>query len=1033
MKLKEHLLNPLMVCLKQDYPGVFELASNFTRSQSTRELYNISIKKCDVPPLKPTDGEFERAKTFTKKMFFFLQGSSVGSYSKINRAASCGRYASLFGYKTKGDVLDDPSFLEEKMKEWYVAPFSCEDKDELLSKHDVFVRKKLRTYFSSCVFFVLWMKYFYSEQNRRLKYHWSSCWSKYGYIKQYGGFADLMARLECKNFKWCSDVSGWDRVFSLLDDVCQIRRSFLTNLTESEERRLDWVEFNLINHLIILKDGSIYRKSVGNPSGSNNTTEDNTIGACIVKFYFIITLYKHFGWPIVYCDIISVWEVFLYGDDDCGGVDTLALPEKIEPEVFDSIFRDHYLETYAKFGFKVKFLYTEIGYGLPRAESEGGKLEFLGSKPEYVKGTCVPLPNLSHLCASLVTSDGDDEPYQLVAKLKAAVDLVQVLAQKRSDCMQVYKFCVEASRVILEKCELSTPDKDFLVSLSLGLYSSATLVTGYESRSAGPIFRHEVLFLPFAKEGVGNKNRMSKNKAKRDGQTIHDLQVKLHNEKMKNRLHNAQNNSQPSHSECVEAVKHLTMGIIDPDSVGGLRWPDMYSEGTSAYKSINNFFVPVKVSTSDPIGHYPDGSYYYEVHPELEESIRYLDEVDVADAHLVTGVFGISTGLTTNNWGMALPSGERLGNALPVTTSLKHYSLIIPFTSEDGTPQTPIHIPEGSTVGNAGFYYMPLGFPGASGGTSSSNPRIEMDITLSQHSVAGTATFVLTQIDINGNVLHAGATTTAGAGKSTVAINLVVSPEDLLSWTVVLSAVAATGNNLSFTVDRVSGLYYASRIMMKQEPIPDVAQVKGDVEKFRVTSQSALTTYFGSTLTNAGFATAILYRGGVPSQLASLYDYSSISEHPASYDGPLKDGTYGYWEGMDSLDYSYRTVASRELYKRPYLIMTGLYSGDPTSGAIVGTNLLRGRVITQVEFTSRSQVYDVKPSPVCPSGLVEAMRIISGVPNVMENGKHMQKLKAIASKAGKVARSLGRFAWSHREEIAQLAKAATPVMGAMLA
>ena len=86
-----------------------------------------------------------------------------------------------------------------------------------------------------------------------------------------------------------------------------------------------------------------------------------------------------------------------------------------------------------------------------------------------------------------------------------------------------------------------------------------------------------------------SKTQTKGNKAKREGQTIHALQQKLHQEKMKNRVKQATSNyKEVPHRECAEKLKDLVMGVVNPEGSGGLRWPDIYSEGTSTIRQLMN-------------------------------------------------------------------------------------------------------------------------------------------------------------------------------------------------------------------------------------------------------------------------------------------------------------------------------------------------------------------------------------------------------------------------------------------------------------
>jgi hypothetical protein len=500
---------------------------------------------------------------------------------------------------------------------------------------------------------------------------------------------------------------------------------------------------------------------------------------------------------------------------------------------------------------------------------------------------------------------------------------------------------------------------------------------------------------------------------------INDLQLRIH--QLKNQL---QAGSSGQGCDPVETLKSMTMAVIDPESVGGFRYPDTFSEGTSVYKAKGTFFLPVLPSTAGNVLRYPAGSFYCECRPELDDTILYLDEIDATNEAFHVNMSWSST-QDSHYYGM-YDGRTRVRDSGTTTSAGQTFGLVLNALGPAGELQDPIYL-DSTEASAAGYYYNPcISARNATDGISSA----KCSIRLSDNGGTIDVDMTLRQVDQDGTVLASNTVNAIAAGTYTPTISALASSSSARgSWRLEIEIVSSSGNSVFWNVSWARADYWADILVMRRHALPKLSVIRSDFEKFRVTAQSLLVTYEGSTLTNAGFISSILYRGGHPASLAGVYDYSSIAEHPISYDGALRDGTYGYWEPMDWTDMAFRCPMVPDMDKEyPYLVTSGLYNGDASSGTIDQTNILRCKVILQIEFTSSAQTYDIKPSPVCPEILADVALITSGVPNVMENGKHLQKLKAIASKAGKVARALGSFAWQHRAEIVRLAEAAAPII-----
>jgi hypothetical protein len=398
----------------------FEQLGQCGVSSYSKEKYLKSLKKCDVLPKKPTNSAFDLAIEFTKQHLEFLINTKISSGFDVNWDTSSGVPYDRDGKPLKGDFKKTPGYIQQEFLRKHDPIWKVPPKKEYLP-HSELEEGKLRTFFIPDFPFLLHQKLVWEEQNARLLYNHDKCWSKFGYSKQYGGFDRLMKSLQKKSLRWTVDVSGWDRVLPLLPEVYKIRRHFL-NFGDSNNQYLNWIERNTCYPFISLEDGSIYQRMCGNGSGSNNTSEDNTIAHIIIMFYLLISLYFHFFnvFP-TYEEIDRDALAGLYGDDKIAALDWLNFCKVQFDEEF---FKNFVIGIYEEFGMTVKKSQFVVQYDEKLGPLDG--LEFLGSTArfDYKRNVYVPEPRISKIATSLrgiLTSDDTEDV--LISKLTAAYEL----------------------------------------------------------------------------------------------------------------------------------------------------------------------------------------------------------------------------------------------------------------------------------------------------------------------------------------------------------------------------------------------------------------------------------------------------------------------------------------------------------------------------------------------------------------------------------------------------------------------------------
>jgi len=407
--------------------------------------------KMDAPAVHPdsTDPFFIHAQELTYQMYeACLVAPLTAEFSVVDTAASGYPYSHL-GFPTKG--VAKTTELHKKLLADFPAPLAQSfPKGSEALPDDELAEGKLRTVCLTPLFFIDYQKFFFEAQNIRMKMFHDNTWGKYGYVKQYGGFHRLFSSLQPWEIIWEADISGWDRkIFLFFTYEARLRglcsyygvslpkgfSSFLTALFSRERpldaplsegssgmvdpERLRKVIFNCIFPVVIMGDGTVWRRKTGNNSGSNNTTTDNTYSHTLINVHLAVILYYqvHQELPTL-AQVKVIMNCLLFGDDTASGGLALYFPDT-EKEVRELI-QAHY----ARYGLLIKDKAFKVLF--KRAHATFSGISFLGATAQYEKGSYVPYPRVSKIAYSLscVMNSGQVSDAQLADRIAAIWDLI---------------------------------------------------------------------------------------------------------------------------------------------------------------------------------------------------------------------------------------------------------------------------------------------------------------------------------------------------------------------------------------------------------------------------------------------------------------------------------------------------------------------------------------------------------------------------------------------------------------------------------
>jgi len=179
----------------------------------------------------------------------------------------------------------------------------------------------------------------------------------------------------------------------------------------------------------------------------------------------------------------------------------------------------------------------------------------------------------------------------------------------------------------------------------------------------------------------------------------------------------------------------------------------------------------------------------------------------------------------------------------------------------------------------------------------------------------------------------------------------------------------------------------------------------GIVQSLRTVGMSVLATYTGPLLTNGGnIACAYVpgstlqssYFTNAPLSSTGAYqNWENLSMVPGSYNGPISQGTYGWWSAEDNEDLEFKVPDSISLpgaSRPPSIIVSGQYAPGPITQDQTQT-VIRLEVTTVYEVLTTSQLWASVQCVGSQHYMDQANSVLAQQPHCMANADHMQWMK----------------------------------------
>jgi len=347
--------------------------------------------------------DMNRAWEWTSNHFFpYMHDARVRTLeevvAKLDRTTSAGAPYNVL-YSTKGDLLDfDPDILQTFEESWQLLEsdpchtYLCTNslKEEIRPTEKT-AQNKIRTFTAMAVDATVDGNRLFVDMNEKMNSAWLTSSSTVGWSPMNGNWGRLLEKLQIHPNGYALDESEYDSSLRsyMMWGCARFRWCCLQEADRTSEnlRRVKTYYRNLVNTVIISPEGVLVMKLGGNPSGSVNTINDNTLILFTLLSYAWIRAVpdKH---ETSLQEFLSNVSMALCGDDNTWTVSDEAHPffnGKTVCEEFSSI----------------GIITTSDCYE-PRVAED---LDYLSAHTVYLKGFAVPQYNRQKILTSLLYSN----------------------------------------------------------------------------------------------------------------------------------------------------------------------------------------------------------------------------------------------------------------------------------------------------------------------------------------------------------------------------------------------------------------------------------------------------------------------------------------------------------------------------------------------------------------------------------------------------------------------------------------------------
>jgi len=395
--------------IDEQYPGEMD-SYDWGLPKPNQEAAFKSLSKYgkDILPMTPKQIEnINTAWEWTERHFgVYMKNSKVRSYlevkPKLDMSTSTGAPFNIL-YKTKKELFEnDPDIDEWFEKDWMTLAndpnWTClctNSLKEEIRPSEKIRQNKIRTFTAMAVDMTVHGNRLFADMNEKMNDSWLRSSSTVGWSPYGRNWDRMIKKLKKHPNGYALDESEYDSSLRsyMMWGCAELRWNMLqeTDRTADNLTRLKTIYRNLISSIIVSPTGVLVQKLTGNPSGSPNTINDNTLILYTLMAYAWLETH-----PYVEDTSLAEFETetakCLCGDDNTWSVSNWAHPFYNAHTVIDC--------------------WKAIGVTTTTDDMEArdvDDLDYLSAHTIYLNNCAVPIYDHTKILTSLLYSAGKDQ------------------------------------------------------------------------------------------------------------------------------------------------------------------------------------------------------------------------------------------------------------------------------------------------------------------------------------------------------------------------------------------------------------------------------------------------------------------------------------------------------------------------------------------------------------------------------------------------------------------------------------------------
>jgi len=413
---------------------------------------------------------------------------------------------------TKRELLEtDTSFVEWINDDWerlatdplWTSPSTSSLKEEIRPTVKI-KANKIRTFMAMATDITICGNRLFADMNEKMNASYLCSSSAVGMSPYEGNWNRLFHKLSAFTKGYALDESEYDSSLRayMMWGCAQLRWKMLREEDRTPENlvRLKTIYRNLINTLVITPEGIMVMKLAGNPSGSMNTINDNTLVLYTLMAYAWIRNCPNA--ETSYTEFEDNTAKALVGDDNTWTVSDYA------HEFYNG---STVIECWKQIG-----VTTTTDSLEPRSPEE---LDFLSAHTVFLDGKAIPVYDRTKLMTSLLYS-----PHKKRTPATTLQRTTAMLLAGWTD-LPFRKFCRELIHWLLKKYDTILADEPTWIIAKCGILTDSALYELYMGKTV--VLQQQGLFEDLATEfGYAKQYHMEKQKLLRDEVKINKLNKK---------------------------------------------------------------------------------------------------------------------------------------------------------------------------------------------------------------------------------------------------------------------------------------------------------------------------------------------------------------------------------------------------------------------------------------------------------------------------------------------------------------------------